>query len=424
MAIKVVVGSQWGDEGKAKIVDYLTEEADIVVRFQGGANAGHTVVIGKEKFVFHLIPTGIIHPDKICIIGNGVVLDPAVLLDEKENLAGKGIRVEGRLLISENSHLVMPYHKLLDQVKEESKTGEKIGTTRRGIGPCYTDKAARMGIRAADLLDEELFRGKLTQNIQEKNEVFTKIYGREAIDGEKIFSEYREFGEMLRPFIADTSVFLDQAVKQGRSVLFEGAQGTLLDMDHGTYPFVTSSNTVAGGACAGSGIGPTQIDEVIGVTKAYTSRVGNGPFPTELKDTTGEKIREVGQEYGATTGRPRRCGWFDAIAVRLANRVNGLTSLAVTRLDVLDSFATINICTAYRYKGNTIEDMPADSKVLSQCEPVYETWDGWMCATPEARSMRQLPDAARAYLERIAELTQTKISIVSVGPSREQTIEL
>ncbi|MCK4590307.1 MAG: adenylosuccinate synthase, partial [Candidatus Latescibacteria bacterium] len=359
MAVKVVVGSQWGDEGKAKIVDYLTEEADIVVRFQGGANAGHTVVIGQEKFVFHLIPTGIIHPDKICIIGNGVVLDPAVLLEEKENLGEKGIRVEGRLLVSQNSHLVMPYHKLLDQVKEDSKTGEKIGTTRRGIGPCYTDKAARIGIRAADLLDEGLFREKLAQNIREKNEVLTKIYGREAIDGEKIFSEYREFAEMLRPFITDTSVFLDQAVKQGRSVLFEGAQGTLLDMDHGTYPFVTSSNTVAGGACTGSGIGPTQIDEVIGVTKAYTSRVGNGPFPTELKDATGEKIREVGQEYGATTGRPRRCGWFDAVAVRLASRVNGLTSLAVTRLDVIDSFATINICTAYRYKVNTIEDMPA-----------------------------------------------------------------
>jgi adenylosuccinate synthase len=424
MAIKVVVGSQWGDEGKAKIVDYLTEEADIVVRFQGGANAGHTVVIGQEKFVFHLIPTGIIHPDKICIIGNGVVLDPKVLLEEKENLGKKGIRVEGRLLVSQNSHLVMPYHKLLDQVKEESKTGEKIGTTRRGIGPCYTDKAARMGIRAADLLDEELFREKLAQNIREKNEVLTKVYGREAIDGEKIFSEYREFAEMLRPFMADTSVFLDQAVRQGRSVLFEGAQGTLLDMDHGTYPFVTSSNTVAGGACTGSGIGPTQIDEVIGVTKAYTSRVGNGPFPTELEDATGEKIREVGQEYGATTGRPRRCGWFDAIAVRLASRVNGLTSLAVTRLDVLDSFSTLNICTAYRYKGDTIEDMPADSKLLSQCEPVYETWDGWMCPTSEARSMRQLPDAARAYLERLAELAQTKISIVSVGPSREQTIEL
>ncbi|RKY65103.1 MAG: adenylosuccinate synthase [Candidatus Latescibacterota bacterium] len=424
MAVKVVVGSQWGDEGKAKIVDYLTEEADIVVRFQGGANAGHTVVIGQEKFIFHLIPTGIIHPDKICVIGNGVVLDPAILLEEKENLRRKGITVEGRLLISQNAHLVMPYHKLLDRAKEESKAERKIGTTGRGIGPCYADKAARVGIRAADLLDEGLFREKLIQNIREKNEILAKIYGWETIDGEKVFREYRRFSERLRPFITDTSVFLHQAIKQGRSVLFEGAQGTLLDMDQGTYPFVTSSNTIAGSACTGSGIGPTQIDEVIGVAKAYASRVGNGPFPTELKDAAGERIRELGQEYGATTGRPRRCGWFDAVVVRLASRVNGLTSLAVTRLDVLDSFPTINICTAYRYKGEVIEDMPADPKSLSQCEPVYETWNGWMCPTSETRSLKQLPEAARAYLQRIAELTQTRISIVSVGPSREQTIQL
>jgi len=424
MSTYIVVGTQWGDEGKAKIVDYLAQKADIVVRFQGGANAGHTVVTGDEEFIFHLIPTGIMHPDKICVIGNGVVIDPVALLEEIENLKIRGISIEGRLFISPNAHLVMPYHKVLERAREKSRGEGKIGATGRGIGPCYVDKVGRTGIRVVDLLDEKLFREKLSWNVREKNLILTKVYGSQGVDEKEIFGEYRELAGKITPFVTDTSVLLNQALRNGKSVLFEGAQGTLLDVDHGTYPFVTSSNTSAGNACAGSGVGPTRIDEVIGVAKAYTTRVGNGPLPTELKDEIGEKMRELGHEYGATTGRPRRCGWFDAVVARFSARINGLTSLAITRLDVLDSFPEIKICTAYRYNGRTIEEFPSDLRILSGCEPVYETWKGWMVPTSETLNFDQLPENAKRYLNRIAQLTDTEISLVSVGRRREQTIVL
>ncbi|HID95777.1 MAG TPA: adenylosuccinate synthase, partial [Candidatus Latescibacteria bacterium] len=352
------------------------------------------------------------------------VIDPVALLEEIENLKIRGISIEGRLFISPSAHLVMPYHKVLERAREKSRGEGKIGATGRGIGPCYVDKVGRTGIRVVDLLDEKLFREKLSWNVREKNLILTKVYGSQGVDEKEIFGEYRELAGKITPFVTDTSVLLNQALRNGKSVLFEGAQGTLLDVDHGTYPFVTSSNTSAGNACAGSGVGPTRIDEVIGVAKAYTTRVGNGPLPTELKDEIGEKMRELGHEYGATTGRPRRCGWFDAVVARFSARINGLTSLAITRLDVLDSFPEIKICTAYRYNGRTIEEFPSDLRILSGCEPVYETWKGWMVPTSETLNFDQLPENAKRYLNRIAQLTDTEISLVSVGRRREQTIVL
>ncbi|MSS73091.1 MAG: adenylosuccinate synthase [Candidatus Latescibacteria bacterium] len=428
MAVRIVIGAQWGDEAKAKVVDYLAKEADIVVRFGGGANAGHTVVVNGEKFVFHLVPAGIVHPDKVCVIGNGTVIDPAALLSEMEELKSRGISFEGRLFISQNAHLVMPYHKLLDRVEEavrseDAEGGGRIGTTGRGIGPCYRDKINRTtGIRIVDLLDREILREKLLQNIREKNQLLTKLYDHDKMDEEKIIEEYLAFDKQIDPFVKDASVYLNDAIDAGKSVLFEGAQGTLLDVDHGTYPYVTSSNTTAGGACTGTGVGPTKIDEVIGVAKAYTTRVGYGPFPTELTDDLGERIRKIAQEFGATTGRSRRCGWFDALVVRFSARVNGLSSLAVTRLDVLDTLDHLQICTAYRYQGKVLQHFPSDVRILEQCEPIYETLEGWKAPTTRIRRLQDLPDNARRYLDRISALAKTPISLISVGPDREETI--
>ena len=422
MPTRVIVGSQWGDEAKAKVVDFLAKDADMVVRFQGGANAGHTVQVGDTKFIFHLVPAGIMHPDKIGVIGNGVVVDPAGLFKEIGDLETKGVSLDGRLFISQNAHLVMPYHKLLDRADEEWRGGGKIGTTGRGIGPCYRDKIARMGIRIVDLLDRETFRRKLSENVREKNALLTKLYGYDPLDEGQIIEEYLAFDRRIGPFVRDTSVFLNDAIDSGKRVLFEGAQGTLLDVDPGTYPYLTSSNTTAGGACTGTGVGPTKINEVMGVAKAYTTRVGSGPFPTELNDRTGDQIRDIAQEYGATTGRPRRCGWFDAVIVRLSARVNSLSSLALTRLDVLDAMPKIKICTAYRYDGKVLHHFPSDPKVLSRCEPIYEDWEGWRTSTREARTFEALPEHGKRYVNRISELIGTKMSLISVGPDREETI--
>jgi adenylosuccinate synthase len=422
MSVKIVVGSQWGDEAKAKIVDFLAVDADYVVRFQGGANAGHTVIVDGNEFIFHLIPAGIMYPDKVCVIGNGVVLDPSALMDEINELKKRGIDVDGRLFISQKAHLVMPYHKLLDQASEQHKGKNSIGTTGRGIGPAYRDKAARVGIRIVDLLNREVFIEKLTSNVREANEILTKIYGYEPLNIHEIADAFFEFDRKIDPYVKDVSVLLHDAVKEGKRVLFEGAQGALLDIDHGTYPYVTSSNTVAGAACIGTGIGPTWVDEVIGVMKAYTTRVGNGPFPTEFDDEFARRIRDIGGEYGATTGRPRRCGWFDGVIGRYAARVNGLSSLAVTKLDVLDSLPEIKICTGYRYGERILDNFPADINVLASVQPVYEIHPGWMTSTRDARRFEDLPPNARSYLARIAEFVETPLKYVSIGSDRVQTI--
>ena len=423
MSVRIVLGAQWGDEGKAKIVDYLTADADVVVRYQGGANAGHTIKAGDLEFVFHLIPAGIVHQEKACVVGNGVVLDPVALFEEVDDLQSRGISVEGRLFVSDRAHLVLPYHKAVEQASEKKIGDSAIGTTLRGIGPAYQDKINRSsGIRVGDLLDAEALPEKIRANVRAKNELLEKVYGVEGLEEVQLIEEYMAIGERLTPFIIDTSVYLDDVIKSGKGVLFEGSQGTLLDIDHGSYPYVTSSNTTAGGACAGSGIGPTRIDEVVGVVKAYTTRVGNGPFPTELNDEMGQRIRDIGHEYGATTGRPRRCGWLDMVIVRMACRINGLSSMAVTRLDILDEIEEIKICTHYMRNGQRVDHFPGDLNVLAECEPVYETLPGWQSATPDIRSYDALPENALRYLERISELAETPISIVSVGPDREETI--
>ena len=425
MPTKVVLGAQWGDEGKAKVVDYLTLGADVVVRYQGGANAGHTVKVGDTTFVFHMIPSGIMHPGKICVVGNGVVVDPEALLQEADDLQARGISTTGRLFISHNAHVVMPYHKLLDKLAEEGRGSDKIGTTGRGIGPCYRDKVERThGVRVVDMLEPDHLRQKLETVIAAKNDLLHRLYDHAPLAAAPIIEAYLGFAQRLRPYIADTSLLLNDTLDQGKTVLCEGAQGTLLDIDHGTYPFVTSSNTTAGGACTGAGIGPTRIDQVIGVTKAYTTRVGNGPFPTELLDEIGENIRQVGHEYGATTGRSRRCGWFDAPILRLSARINGLTSLALTRLDVLDTFPQLKLCTGYQVEGKVINDFPLDPKVLERCVPIYEEAEGWNTPTTSARRFGELPPQARRYVERIAQLSRTPVSLISVGPERESTIEV
>ncbi len=423
MPAKVVVGAQWGDEGKAKVVDFLGKGADIVVRFQGGANAGHTVVAEGREFVFHLIPAGILHPEKTGVIGNGVVVDPAALIEEMDRLEGMGVRVEGRLFVSRDAHLVMPYHKLLDRVLEERRGKGKIGTTGKGIGPCYRDKAGRIGIRVGDLLELDVFRSKLRVALEFHNHLLTAC-GELPLDEEEVFSQYRAFAGRIAPLVADTSLLLNRALDQGRRVLFEGAQGTLLDIDHGTYPFVTSSNTTAGGACTGAGIGPTRIDEVVGVAKAYTTRVGEGPFPTEFEPELEERMRRKWREYGATTGRGRRCGWFDAVAVRYAARINGFTSLALTRLDSLEGLNPIRICVAYMYNGHRIEEFPGSAEVLRECRPVYEELPGWEDSLSSARSWDDLPEAAKGYVRRIEELVGVEVGLISVGREREQTFVL
>ncbi len=422
MACVIVVGTQWGDEGKGKIIDLLAEHADVIVRFQGGNNAGHTLVVKGEKFVFHLIPSGILHQGKRCIIGNGVVVDPQVLIEEIDNVKEKGyLQDDSQFLLSEEAHLIFPYHKQIDSGRERIRSG-KIGTTGMGIGPAYEDRVSRDGIRFIDLTDEAVFRGKLEENLAQKNYYLTHVLAEKGLELEPLYQEYMRYGERLRKYVTNTSVFISQQIQEGKKVLFEGAQGTLLDVDHGTYPYVTSSNTVAGNACAGSGIGPTQIDEVVGVTKAYTTRVGGGPFPTELSDETGAMLRERGGEYGATTGRPRRCGWFDAVVVRHAVRVNGLGGLAVTKLDTLTGLETIKVCTAYRVGDDVITDFPAGAEAVARCEPVYEELEGWQEEITAAKKVSQLPPAAQRYVARLEELTHTPLHIVSVGAQRDETI--
>lgn len=428
MASVVVVGTQWGDEGKGKIVDLLTRYADYVVRFQGGNNAGHTLVVDGMQYIFHIIPSGILYENKTCVIGNGVIIDPGVLLKELANLAEKGFAVSPkRLLISSNAHLIMPYHQSLDVARENALVaGKKIGTTGRGIGPCYMDKVGRVGMKVGDLLDMGLFRDKLQAAVEEKNFILTKQFAAAPVDMAVIVSQFEAYAEQLAPFIGNVSVVLDQARKAGKNILFEGAQGTHLDIDHGTYPFVTSSNTIAGNACIGSGFGPNHIDEVIGILKAYTTRVGEGPFPTELPegDAIGDALQKKGHEYGATTGRRRRCGWFDAVVANDAVRLNGLTGFAVTKLDVLSGLQRLKIATSYRVEGVSYGYMPDNIRKAKKAEPVYEEVEGWSAELPGIRSYEELPEQAKSYLKRLEDLTGVAPAIVSVGPDREETLLL
>jgi adenylosuccinate synthase len=418
--VQVIVGAQWGDEGKGKIVDMLAEQADIVARYQGGANAGHTVCIEEKEFVLHLIPSGIFHPHITCVIGNGVVIDPVALMEEIRKLQAAGISTQGRLLISHNAHLIMPYHKLLDNIREQS--ADRIGTTGRGIGPAYIDKARRSGIRIVDLLNRDELARKLKTNIEENNRLITAVYGETQLDVNAIITEYQTFDRQIDGFITDTSFYLHQALKQGKRIIAEGAQGALLDVDHGTYPFVTSSNPTSGGACTGLGIPPTTVGSIMGIVKAYSTRVGNGPFPTELDNPTGERLRSTGHEYGATTGRPRRCGWLDAVALRYSVMINGIQTVAITKIDVLDSFDEIKVCIGYEHDGKRLKTFPTDAASLEQITPVYETFQGWNTPLSSITTYHGLPPAARRYLEAVAHLTGTTIRFVSVGPRRDQTI--
>ncbi|MDE0584396.1 adenylosuccinate synthase [Planococcus sp. A6] len=420
MTSVVVVGTQWGDEGKGKITDFLSEHAEVIARYQGGNNAGHTIIFGGETYKLHLIPSGIFYKDKTSVIGNGMVVDPKALVQELKGLHDRGVTTEN-LRISNRAHVILPYHIKQDEVEEARRGANKIGTTGKGIGPAYMDKAARVGIRIADLLDHVVFEEKLRMNLKEKNRMFEKFYETEGFTVEEIMEEYYQYGQEIAQYVTDTSKVLNDAFDAGRRVLFEGAQGVMLDIDQGTYPFVTSSNPVAGGVTIGAGVGPTNISHVIGVCKAYTSRVGDGPFPTELFDDIGDKIRTVGKEFGTTTGRPRRIGWFDSVVVRHARRVSGLTDLTVNSIDVLTGLDTVKICTAYRYQGELITEYPANLRMLADCEPVYEEMPGWSEDVTSCKSLDELPDNARHYLERISQLTGVQISIFSVGPDRNQT---
>jgi len=418
----ILIGAQWGDEGKGKIIDFLTDEADIVVRSQGGNNAGHTIVIGGEKYVLHLIPSGILRRSKTCVIGNGVVLDPVALVTEIEGLRKRGVKVDKNLLISDAAHIVLPYHRALDEQREVLKGRNKIGTTKRGIGPAYGDKAARTGIRMSDLIRPDVFKQKLALRVRESNAVL-KSLGASPLSGKRILEDSLAAAEILRPFVTNTVVYLHKEMLSRKSLLFEGAQGTFLDIDHGTYPFVTSSNTTSGGACTGSGVPPNRIDRVIGVMKAYTTRVGEGPLPSEDKGIT-DALHAMGREFGATTGRPRRCGWFDAVATRFAAMVNGIDELAITNLDGLDQVERIRVCTAYRLDGKKLGSLPTDPAELARCQPVFTDFPGWMKSTEQATKFSELPVLARDYVKTISELTGAKLSIVSVGPGRSQTIRL
>jgi len=420
----VVMGAQWGDEGKGKIVDLLAENADIVVRFQGGNNAGHTLVVGDKTRIVHLIPSGVLHPNKVCCIGNGVVLDPEVFLAEVDALASDGVETgPGHIVVSRKTHLIMPYHRRLDAARETAKTdGCRIGTTGRGIGPCYEDKMARTGIRAGDLASPALLEEKIRCALVEKNVLFTKLYGQEPMDPASVLDHVLPLAERIRPYLGDVSAVIGEGMAAGKRILFEGAQGTHLDIDHGTYPFVTSSNTVAGNAAAGAGLGPRALDEILAVVKAYTTRVGHGPFPTELSDAVGDHLQGRGAEFGATTGRRRRCGWLDAVLLRESVRLNSPTGIALTKLDVLTGIPELKICTAYSYKGQTIAYPPQEENGLAHVTPIYETLPGWDEDTSEARSLTALPPNARTYLRRIETLLQTPITLVSVGPDRAQTI--
>ncbi|MDH5775089.1 MAG: adenylosuccinate synthase, partial [Nitrospirota bacterium] len=419
MSALVVIGSQWGDEGKGKIVDLLAKDADVIVRYQGGSNAGHTVITDKGTFIFHLIPSGVLYRGKQCVLGNGVVIDPGGLIGELDGLKNNGIAVGKRFLISQRAHVIMPYHKAIDKAAEQAKGAKRIGTTGRGIGPAYVDKMARVGIRMGDLLNPDVLKKKIQENLVEINAFLRRIYHAKGFTVQSIFKEYQAYGERLRPHITDVPLLLDRAFASGKQVLFEGAQGTHLDVDFGTYPFVTSSSSCSGGACTGSGVGPTNISAVLGVTKAYTTRVGGGPFPTELDDAIGQQLMTRGHEYGSTTGRARRCGWLDMVLLRYAVRVNGLTSLAITKMDVLDGFKELKICTGYRYQGKLYREMPANLDVLENGQPVYERWDGWTADTTGITSYKALPPAAKRYLARVEELAACPIDMISTGSKRE-----
>ena len=418
----VVVGTQWGDEGKGKVVDVITPHVNVVVRYQGGNNAGHTVVVGREKYVLHSIPSGILHPHCRCVIGCGVVVDPASLIQEMEALVQRGVTLDGSLFISKNAHLIMPYHPALDRASEAKLGARRIGTTGKGVGPAYVDKAARVGIRMADLLDERLFREKLEINLAQKNRILREIYDAQSFNIEEILNPYLRFAGWLAPYITDTALLLHRWIESGYSVLFEGAQATMLDIDHGTYPYITSSSTTAGGASTGTGVPPTKIHGVLGVAKAYSTRVGAGPFPTEMTGELAETIRARGNEYGATTGRPRRCGWFDAVVLRYAVRINGLDTVALTKLDVLDQCETLKVCVAYRHRGETLTDFPEDETVVAAAEPIYEEIEGWRAPTVGAKNEADLPAKARRYLERLEELIGTRFCLISTGAQRDETI--
>ena len=422
MANTILIGAQWGDEGKGKIIDVLTEEADIVVRTQGGNNAGHTVFIGPKKYVLHLVPSGILRNDKVCVIGNGVVIDPVSLVEEIQGLLKLGVKVNGNLFVSETAHLVLPYHRELDAQREILKGKNKIGTTKRGIGPAYGDKAARVGMRMIDLINPDRFEGILKQRIRENNEVL-KAFGAKPLSFKHVLETYREAGDVLKPFVKNTVVYLHEATRRKASILFEGAQGTFLDIDHGTYPFVTSSNTTAGGACTGSGVPPNRMDRVVGVINAYTTRVGEGPLPTENAEIA-DMLHAMGREFGATTGRARRCGWFDAVATRHATMVNGIDELAITNVDGLDTVETIKVCIGYRCSKQKYDYVPNNIEVLSQCEPIYAEFPGWKTPTHEIRDWKKMPAKAKSYLKAISELTGAKLKIASTGPAREQTMFL
>lgn len=421
MAVTAIVGGQWGDEGKGKIVDFLAEKATVVARFSGGDNAGHTIVNPYGEFRLHLVPSGIFYPQTTCIVGNGVVVNPAVLFEELSNLQNHGVDTS-RLFISNRAHLIMPYHILFDGLEEERRAGGAIGTTRRGIGPAFSDKIARMGIRSGDLLDKDSFRDRLKSVLELKNAILTAVYRKPPLVLDEVFEQYCRYGEELRPFIRDTTPIIREAIKKGEPVLLEGAQGTLLDPDFGTYPYVTSSSPLSGGGCLGAGVSPREIGHIIGVFKAYVTRVGSGPMPTELKDEVGELIREKAHEYGATTGRPRRCGWFDAVAGRFSAEVNGFTDLALTHLDTFDGFPSIKICTAYKLGDETLDSFPGDAATLEKCHPVYEELSGWEGPISEIADFARLPSEARRYLTRIEELLRCPISSISLGSKREQMI--
>jgi adenylosuccinate synthase len=425
MSVTIAVGTHWGDEGKAKVVDFLTDRNDIVVRFQGGANAGHTVIVDNETWIFHQIPAGLLHPDKICVVGNGVVLDPQAFAEELDHVEGRGISVDGRLWISDRAHLVMPYHKQIEGIQENARGSSAIGTTKRGIGPTYLDKISREhGLRVGDLLDQAGFRERVRKIVADKNDVFVKVYGAPPVDADAIVGEYLKYAARMRPYITDTAVLLHAALKQGKDVLCEGAQGTLLDVDHGTYPFVTSSNTSAGGACTGTGLGPTAITDIVGISKAYTSRVGNGPFPTEFEKSVGDKLRELWNEYGATTRRPRRCGWLDGVILSYSARINGLTALAVTALDRLDTLPELQICVDYTLDGKPLHSVPARTEDFDRVQAVYETLPGWQTSTAMVRSFEALPDNARRYIQRIEQIASVPVRFIGVGPERAQMISL
>ncbi len=417
----VVVGCQWGDEGKGKIIDYLAEKAQVIARYQGGNNAGHTVVVKDKKFVFHLLPSGLLYPGKIGIIGNGVVIEPKSLLQEIDYLKKEIKNI--KIFISENAHIIFPYHRLLDEAKEKKRGVGKIGTTHRGIGPTYTDKMARVGIKAVDLLDEELLSKKLKRNVEEKNFLFQKYYKTKGVSFKTIFEEYRSFAKKLRSYIKDVSEIINSNISEGKNVLLEGAQGALLDVDFGTYPYVTSSNCIAGGACSGLGVGPTKINKVIGVAKAYTTRIGAGPFPTEFDEELNQKIRNKGNEFGSTTGRPRRCGWFDAQVVKHAVKINGIKEIVITKLDVLSGLKKIKICVGYKYYGKKIDNFPANIRIVEKVKPIYEEMQGWEEDLTRIKKYEDLPLAAKKYIKRIEQITQSYVSLVSLGSERNQSIE-